>query len=421
MEQETDLRAYIDILQRHWKWIAGLAVVAAILAFIVSSFLPPIYQATAVVLVTEPRYQMQFDPRFETAQGWKPAYQAFPVLAMSDGVLRSVVESHEPSPEAGIEDWRLRALRGIAEASSEGDPSLVLLRVQSRSAEDAAAIANAWADALVREGNEIYGGSESEVAFFEQQVSQALESLDAADATLEDFAARNEASIVEAQLESQRQAQVDYLGNQRAISYLVQDIRGLREQLSQKADGESLSPADALTALLLQINAFSSGVYGEEAAPPPPITLEITGADSLSDKSRDEQVAFLDELVATLQAKSGQIDTRLSELQPEILTLQQRLQEVTAEEDRLTRAQEVASETYLTLVRKLDEARIAAEEQNGVLQVGSYAAVPEEPARPRKAFNAAVAGMLGLIAGVVLAFAYEFWRQTEAQVPEEDG
>jgi len=422
MEEEIDLRAYVAVLIRYWKWIAGLALVAAVAAFVVSLLLPSAYEASAVVIITEPRYQMQFDPRFKTADQWTPAYNAFPTLATSDGVLRSVLDAYAPSPEAGIEEWKLRTLSGMVEATSEGDPSLVVLRARSRSPEDAAAIANLWADALVKRGNDIYSDREDDVEFFQEQVAQAGQALDDADAALVEFEARSQASTVDAQLESLRQAQADYLADQRAIAYIVQDIQGLRAQLVQQPGDRPVSLADDLTALLLQIKAFNLlQVEALDAQASTSIQLQISSGGSFSDKSPAEQVAFLDDLVDTLEAKSSKIDGRLAELEPQMLALQRRLQEIDAESERLTDARDLTSETHMTLARKLEEARIAAREENGVLQVGSYAAVPEKPMSPRKLLNTAVAGTLGLMLGVFGAFALEWWRTDEEREDRESG
>jgi uncharacterized protein involved in exopolysaccharide biosynthesis len=65
MEEEIDLRQYITVLMRRWYWIAGLALAAAVVAFGVSSILPPTYEATALVVVTQPRYLFQFDSRVQ--------------------------------------------------------------------------------------------------------------------------------------------------------------------------------------------------------------------------------------------------------------------------------------------------------------------------------------------------------------------
>jgi uncharacterized protein involved in exopolysaccharide biosynthesis len=401
MEDEIDLREYINVIRRRWKLIGAVTAIAVIAAAVVSFLLPPTYEASSVVLITEPRYQMQFEPRFQTTDQWQPAYNAFPELATSDGVLQSVVESYQPSPLAEIEAWRLRELKGMAEATSRGDPSLVKLTVGCRSPEDAAGLANVWAEKLTDRGNEIYSETEDDVAFFERQTSQAEEALEEAEQALIAFQARDRASIVAAQLNSLRQTQSDYLEDQRAITYLIQDIQGLRDQLAQQPDDEPASLGDELTSLFLQVKAFNA----EASAP---IELQVNSAESLSQKSRLEQIGFLEEMVRTLQTKSAAIEERLTELEPEILDRQEELQQIRTEEERLQRAQDVSEETYMSLSRKLQEARIASQEHNGVLQVGSYASVPEQPASPNKTLNVAVAGALGLMVGVFGVFFIEF-------------
>jgi uncharacterized protein involved in exopolysaccharide biosynthesis len=407
-EEEIDLRKYVEVLLRHWPWVVGCAVLAAVVAFGVTALMEPTYEASAVVLITEPRYQMQFEPRFETVDQWQPAYEAFPELATSDGVLETVVAAYEPSPEAEIERWRLKVLKGMVEASSEGDPSLVKLTVSCGSAEDAAALANVWAEKLVERGNEIYSEGEDDAAFFQRQATQAEEALEKAEADLISFQARDRASIVSAQLNSYRQTQSDYLADQRTIAYLTQDIKGLRDQMAQQPDDQPASLADDLTTLYLQVKAFNA-----EASTP--IQLQVNSAESLSQQSRSEQRAFLADLVETLDAKSMAIEERLADLEPEILALQEELQTIRTEEERLQRAQTLAQETYMTLSRKLEEARIAAQEENGVLQVGSRAAVPEDPAGPSKRMNTALAGAVGLMVGVFGVFAWEWWRDDEAR------
>jgi uncharacterized protein involved in exopolysaccharide biosynthesis len=399
MEDAIDLREYIEVLFRHWRWIACLGLVAAITALAISLFLPRTYRVSSVILVTEPRYQMGFDPRFMTEER-TPAYKAFPSLATSDDVLHSVVGSYTPSPEAKIGNWGLAALSGMIEASSRGDPSLVVLTVTSHSAQDAVGIANQWADVLVRHGNEIYGESELDVVFFEEQVSQAEEAADRAEAAMIEFQARNLAGIVDTQLASLRKTQADYLADQREISYITQDIVGLREQLTEQPEDQPVTLADSLTALLLQIKAFN-------AQASVPVEFQVGDGQTLSDRSTSEQTAFLDDLVVTLQAKSVLIDERLTELEPQILGLQEQLQKLNSEKERLTRTQQLSWETYVTLARKLEEVRIAAQEENGVLQVGSYAAVPQDPISPRKLLMVAVAGLLGLGVGALAAFAIE--------------
>jgi uncharacterized protein involved in exopolysaccharide biosynthesis len=412
LEEEIDLRRYIEVLRRHWWWIVGLAVAAAVVAFLYSSLQPPLYQASAIVLVTQPRYDIQFDPSFKTEVDTVPS-KALPTLATSDTVLQGVVDAYTPGPEAGIQHLSFRSLVGMAQASSASDPSLLSLRVRCRFAEDAADIVNLWADVLVRHSNELYSNGQSDVTFFEQQVAEAQQALDSAESAVIEFQARNQSSIAKGQLDSLNQAQKEYLTSQRRVAQFIQDIQALRAQLAAQPADQSASLADNLTALLLQLQAFGAQASG-------PIQLQIAEPASLSDKSLAEQIVLLDDLAATLQAKSAQTDGLLAELEPQILALQQQVEELNVEDDRLTRDRDLARDTYLTLARKLEEARIAAQEENGVLRVGSYAAAPAKLLGTHRSFNTMAAGMIGLVVGVVCAFASEFWRQKPEQAKDKD-
>ena len=65
MEEEIELRPYIELLVKRWYLIVGAALVAAIVAFVVSSMQPAEYEATALVAITEPQLRVQFEPRIE--------------------------------------------------------------------------------------------------------------------------------------------------------------------------------------------------------------------------------------------------------------------------------------------------------------------------------------------------------------------
>ncbi|MGQ9467857.1 MAG: Wzz/FepE/Etk N-terminal domain-containing protein, partial [Anaerolineae bacterium] len=232
MEEEIDLRSYVLVLLKYWKWIIGATAVAAVVALVVSFILPPTYEATALVAVTKPRYVMQFDPRIETLNNIQPAYKAYPELASSDEALQELLTRLNPRPER-VET--LEDLKRLVKAKSGTDPSLILLTVRLKDPEEAARIANLWAEIFVRRANEIYGTeSQSQLQFYQQQLQRAEAELRAAEEALVAFQARNQESVLEHQLDSRRQMYADYLADQRQIAYIIQDIRGLREQLSRQ-------------------------------------------------------------------------------------------------------------------------------------------------------------------------------------------
>ncbi|NCF68576.1 MAG: lipopolysaccharide biosynthesis protein, partial [Chloroflexi bacterium] len=54
MEEEIDLRPYVEALLRNWKWIIGAGILAALIALGFSFLMPSTYEATALVAVSEP-------------------------------------------------------------------------------------------------------------------------------------------------------------------------------------------------------------------------------------------------------------------------------------------------------------------------------------------------------------------------------
>jgi len=91
VEEEIDLRPYIEALIKKWYWIVGVGVITAVIAFIITSLLPPSYSATALVTIIDTREIIQLDEGIEDVVGNQPL-AAFPELALSDEVLRVVIE-----------------------------------------------------------------------------------------------------------------------------------------------------------------------------------------------------------------------------------------------------------------------------------------------------------------------------------------
>ncbi len=401
MEEEIDLREYIAVLIKYRYWIIGLAAVAAVTALVVSFLLPPTYQATALVAVIKPRYAMKFDPRFETLNNVQLPYKAYPVLATGGEVVVTLIDAlgeSLPPERRSVSD-----LRSMLEAKNSQDPSMIELTVSARDPEQAALIANRWAEVFVKHANDLYSQSQVERKFFAEQLQEAQETLNEAEKALIEFQSRNEASILSARLNDKKAALNEYLRVARSLRLIVQDAKSLRERLRSQDSTNRAALGDELASLFLEIDALNSEKL--------PIQLQISGPQSLSDKTVGEQIVFLDSLIQVLDDKRVILEQEADTLKPDILRLQEELQKVRAEERRLNTARQVAQETYVTISRKLAEAKIAAQDPAGEVQLASKAVVPDRPTSPRKLLNTAVAGTLGLFVGILGAFAIEYWQQ----------
>jgi uncharacterized protein involved in exopolysaccharide biosynthesis len=257
----------------------------------------------------------------------------------------------------------------------------------------------------------LFGRRAEEASFFERQQQEARQALETAEEALIAFQADNKATILSNQLNSVRQNQVDYLADQRNIARIIQDIQGLRAQLSSQSSSRVASLGDELTALFLEVKAFN-------AQSSIPVQLQLTDMEALSGTTAAEQIVFLDDLVTNLRTRSEAIDARLAELEPEILSLQEAVQAIHTQQERLNRDRDIARETYMTLANKVEEARIAAQDEAGEVRLASRAATPTQPAGPRKMMNVAIAAFLGLFLGVLLAFFVEYWQTSHVSSVE---
>jgi uncharacterized protein involved in exopolysaccharide biosynthesis len=344
---------------------------------------------------------LRFDPRLETLSDIETASKAYPSLAMSDALLQNVVDSLNPSMPDNYP--RLQSLKGKVSATAGADPSLLQLIASNGDPEQAAHIANVWAKQYVEYVNELYGRRSQDVVFFTEQLAAARGALEQAEQRLVDFEARSEQSNLQARLDAKRAAQTDYLEAQHKLSVVIENTKVLRRQLEAQPASAPASLSDDLAALLLEIQGLSGSAEL-------PLQLQVSGGESLSNKTVEEQINLLDDLIVALEARLTEIEEREETLSKEILPLQEALQQVTVEKERLTREWELARSTFTTLGNKVEEARIAAQDETGEVRLASQASVPNQPISPKKKLNIAMAAIIGLILGVVAAFVIEYWR-----------
>ncbi len=422
VEDEIDLRVYINILIRFWRLIAGLTVGAAVAAFVVTLFLPPSYQATAMIVVTRPLYQLQFSPQIQNLDNANAQQlltgKAALDLATSDSLLQQVIDA--VGNDLPPKERTLTAIRETVKAKTGNDPSIVNLTANNSDPQRTTKIANTWASLYVRQINDLYGQSGEQLKFFETQLEQAQRDLDKADQALVDFQKRNDATVLQAQLTAKQDAFAHYLSLNESLKLLLQNVRSLQDQLSRQPAGDQSALGEDLSALLLQVNALNNAqsnipIPSDISVPSNiPIQLQLAGAGSLSNKTVGQQAAYMADLAKTIEAKQTEVKQQAELLPTEIKVLQGRIQEAKTEEARLTRQRDLAQSVYTTLAQKVGETRIAAQDTSGRVRLASAAAVPDKPVSAKRLTNTAVAAALGLLVGVMAAFAIEYFKQPSA-------
>ncbi len=403
LEDEIDLRQYIRTLLRYWRWIVGLGLVAAVLAFAISTILPPQYEATALVTITGPRYRMQFDPRMQDVPFDPRQFtKGYAAIATGDELLTTLLEA------TGSAMLSLEDLKGALDAQSVGDGNLVQLRARADDPAEAARLANAWAERYVAHLNALYG-QKQEISTLEAQVAQAKAAVERTDQELArlrreygiGFRFRPSAApdvvepdVVEPlgivyQLQSRTKLLADYEARAGKIAQLLGEARAVME----RADGAAPAIVSGLMADMLGLGQLNTVGM-------PQVQLNLGDLDV---------PASLAALVAALEAKQAATQEAIAKLQNEVASLQTDVAARQMQLEQLLREQEVSQQTYLTLAKKLEENRV---EVNGdVARIASRAAVPQKPSSPRPMFNTALAAVVAVLVAAFGALFAEYWRQ----------
>ncbi len=243
--------------------------------------------------------------------------------------------------------------------------------------------------------------------FLEEVLEKAWEDLGAADEALIDFESRNRTSIIGNEIEVLLETQTDYWRSRQSQRLSLQDVQGLRDQLSEQSGDAPAMLADQLTALSLQLKAFNAAFDARDSIP---LQLQVGTTDGFTDRTRGEQIAALDTLYLTLEGRLAEPNEEVAALEAQILTLQRDLQKAGVDAERLGRDKSVAEETYRTLARKVDEERISTDEISSWVRLASMAAEPTIPKQQPALIHASIAAMFVLLVSTTSLWAIESWH-----------
>ena len=106
------------------------------------------------------------------------------------------------------------------------------------------------------------------------------------------------------------------------------------------------------------------------------------------------------------------IRTKIDTIQNELKIIQPDLADKEHNQALIQRKVELSQGTYGAFLNKYEEIRIAESTEigNSTINIISQAAIPEGPTGSNKMLNLAIAGVLGIMIGVFIAFFREYWK-----------
>jgi prefoldin subunit 5 len=138
-------------------------------------------------------------------------------------------------------------------------------------------------------------------------------------------------------------------------------------------------------------------------------TLPDNPLETMTDERSKELLQLQDlESIPEYTAAAEPLSVAIEKLHDEVDALQAQLEVEQAQQRELTRARDLAWQSYRTLADKVAEVDIATGVGGTQVRFAAPAVPPRFPASPRKKLNIALGGVLGLMVGFAVAFGAEY-------------
>ncbi len=449
----TPQEILLVLKKRFWLVGAG-ALIAGVIALVLSLVWPPTYKAQAVLLITKLRPSVTLDSGFQTVseedivnlsiQDEQVRRQTLLGLASNRELTLQVIDrlGESLSPEKRSVGY----LQSVTDANTKGN--LIILTAQADSPEGAAGLANAWAEVYQEHVNRLYSVTTPTYEQLESEIESAQIEYEAAKSAYEEHLRTSsedeltrqidqKKQILEdlqtAHLDAAKQRVADLLARIDQIDQLLLDAQSLKALLGARSDGNPagqrslLTDGEAFALFTLQAMAFSQETTYPttlEIGQGWPREAELTTGQAIEQTElliavlETARTAAQDELEGTSSSllegedllDSGPSDTgaaKVAQLQEEINDLEAEEQRVMVEREDLLDARTLAQESYLTLLRTASEVQILSKFTGAEVRMAAAAVAPIAPAFPRPLLSAVLGVVAGGLAGLALAFALE--------------
>lgn len=379
MEMEFNLQDYVAVILRHWKVVLIVFLAATATATLASFLQPSVYEAS--VTLAEKSYEFLDAPRLESLD--KTVVKLYSTLALTEAVENKVVEALEPtlSPAETIPG----TLMGMVTVRGDRDnPSLFQIKARADDPDKAVQIANTWTEQYLQ----VISNVEPPWTFQLQIVQQNLEAAEEALATF-----RQETGV----------RLIGDPGGDEA--YIIYGLRGMELETKLLILAEHRQARDNLLFLLERAQEAKEADYGIDDLPLQLLNVPvIVDRGQLSAELVREQ-GDLDTLIGSLHAEEEIVSEVIDELIPEVEQLQEQLSQDASEFERLTAERNLARGAYNAVTNEVQEAQLF-ETRTEILSTATRAKF----VGPNRKLNIMLGAALGLVGGVLAAFAAQYFR-----------
>ena len=433
---EISLRDLYLILKRGLPVILGVALAAALVTFLITSLLPPVFEAESTTLVTPSPIRVQGSENLTFSPNNEVSFEAYETLARSRAVLE---EAAAGVPEAELGAGDLVGIGSVRELLGPQRPDQVVPLsvthvVKHEDPVLAAALADAWAQSTLQTvRNSLLASLNPVDATTEGEVARLQSALEETEARWRSFQERDEGDVLQARLEglteqlSMGEARVNELERSIAAARarreaLLAQLQGSLLDENETLDERAITSPEILDGLRLfeaeeRLNPSTYAQIAfllERAALGDEGTQRTTEAQILSLLIRTD-LQSLEVGLAGLEAERESLIGQLDSYEAQAKALRERIAALNQERSVLGRALENARNAYITINALQPTIAYVTELAPTNARILNDAAVPTEPVGPRRLLST----VLALVLGGMLALLFVFLREA-VRAPNTD-
>ncbi len=439
-EEVIDLREYLRAIYRR-KWIIlAICLAAVISAAVASEMMTPIYEATTVIMAQNKSSgagQLSFLEGFGPV-GANKNQNLVEILKSRSLAMRAAEKlGRSYSPHSG----EFTAFRNSISVQLVTGTDAIRIKVESPDPVEARDIANAVVDAFIdynQELNTVEARNarefiESQLLAVEADLYKAEEELQRYRETEKVIAPSEEGRAILNRLTELEKAKAEAAVSLSQINHQLEELHNrlaaetpttitsttissnplvshyrlrLADLETQLSLAEQQYSADHPKVILLQ--AEIEQVHAQMAEEVERIISTETMAVNPNYQALLQQVVTLEVEAIALEARQKALEGQIAQVDLSLSSLPEKEVRLT----RLVRNQSVMEQLYLLLKNKYEEYRITESVKAAGVSIVDRAVTPQNPVKPRKKLNVAIAGFLGIFISVGLVFLLEFFDTT---------
>ncbi|QZY55540.1 GumC family protein [Crassaminicella profunda] len=427
MEQQTQydeisLRELIEVLLKQKKLIIGVTAVCVLAAFVLSFFvMEPVYEAKTVLMASNITDKYKAKQRGEGIEGILDSVAEIPDLTIETykEQLKNPVILEETIKELGLDKKEMTRLdlANIIELETIKDTNLIAIKVKNTDKKLAAEIANTLSKKFVNfiatKSKEQANKSSNSI---EEQKDVQKQKLDDVLVEYKDFLAQPKGvKELQADIDAKIKLVTDY---KTKLAEEKVNEQQLRAKINRAEDELKTTPEKVALKKSLSDDPYMSQVATENSTES---SSDLFGV-SIEVEEKNDNYYLLKQTLSDFKIQLSESTAKQQNLRKEITRAQNELEKLQVDfaekqhdERIITNKVDLAQSTYDAFNKKLEEISIA---QSSILEdaniiIETPALEPIKPVSPNKKLNVVIAGVLGIMIGVFLAFFREYWKSTE--------